>query len=834
MADFANKGKRPSGKKLAQAAGRYPGPGGAQPAMAVASGGAVRGDAGGRPAAKGGGRRRNWINYPRAGKGPVLRWIPGWRFFLGSFLLLIIVAVGAFAVAYAMVKVPEPSEFAQAQTTTVYYADGTTKMGEFADVDRTIVDTSTLPDYVGNAVVASEDRTFYSNNGVDPKGIARAFVNNMRGGDRQGASTLTQQYVKNYYVDTTSSYSGKFKQAIMAIKIDREMNKKKILGSYLNTVYFGRGAYGVEAASQAFFGHPASEMTVSEAALVAGILPAPSSWDPAISPDQAKDRWQRVLDYMLEDGYITQDQYDSATYPQTVASENTETYAGPTGYLLQMVRAELQQDAEFTDQQIDTGGLNVVTTIKKDDQDAAVAAVDNLPEGHSDNLRTGLVSIDATNGGVVALYGGPDYLTNQVNSSTQAVAQAGSTYKPFALIAGLEGGLTLSNGYEAYSPMQVEGTTFNNFQNAQYSWINLIRATTDSVNTAYVQLNRDVGPDATNEVAKRAGYPEETVGMDDSLQNVLGSASPHTLDIASAYATFASQGRKRDTHIVSSVTNNAGSVSYSPSTEGEQAFSEDVMADATYAMQQVVNAGSGKTALSLGRPVAAKTGSSSDNKSAQFVGYTPQIATAVTLYQTGDDGSEESITPWGEYDEITGSTYPADIFTEYMSTALKDLPVEDFPDRTNGSYQRGSLHGTAMPVEEDYSTPEPRQQVPPPATTVPEQPTTAPDQQDPGRTEPSSAPSGQGDQGGNGGGNGGGDNGSTPGGGNGGGNGGGGNGGGNGGGGNGGGGNGGGNGGGGNGGGNGGGGNGGGNGGGGNGGGGGGGVVPGGQQQLPR
>ena len=234
------------------------------------------------------------------------------------------------------------------------------------------------------------------------------------------------------------------------------------------------------------------------------------------------------------------------------------------------------------------------------------------------------------------------------------------------------------------------------------------------------------------------------------------------------------------------------------------------MADATYAMQQVVTNGSGKTAQGLGRPVAAKTGSSSDNKSAQFVGYTPQIATAVTLYQTGDDGSEESITPWGEYDEITGSTYPADIFTEYMSTALKDLPVEDFPDRTNGSYQRGSLHGTAMPVEEDYSTPEPRQQVPPPATTVPEQPTTAPDQQDPGRTEPSSAPSGQGDQGGNGGGNGGGDNGSTPGGGNGGGNGGGGNGGGNGGGGNGGGGNGGGN------------------------GGGGGGVVPGGQQQLPR
>ena len=734
MADSANKGKRPKGMKLAQAAGRYSDPASAQPVAAVSGGRTAGGKAGGRPAGKpGDSRRRRWINYPRAGKGPIRRWMPGWRFVLGSFLLLIITAVGAFAVAYSMVKVPEPSEFALAQTTTVYYNDGTTKMGEFADVDRTIVDTSTLPDYVGNAVVASEDRTFYSNNGVDPKGIVRAFVNNMRGGDRQGASTLTQQYVKNYYVDTTSSYSGKFKQAIMAIKIDREMNKKKILGSYLNTVYFGRGAYGVDAASNAFFGHPASEMTVSEAALVAGILPAPSSWDPAISPDQAKERWQRVLGYMLEDGYITQDQYDSATYPETIVSENTETYAGPTGYLLQMVRAELQQEGEFTDQQIDTGGLNIVTTIKKEDQDAAVDAVNNLPEGHSDRLRTGLVSIDATNGGILALYGGPDYLTDQVNSSTQAVAQAGSTYKPFALIAGLEGGLTLSNGYDAYSPMQVEGSTFNNFQNAQFPWINLIQATTDSVNTAYVQLNRDVGPDATNEVAKRAGYPEDTVGMDETLQNVLGSASPHTVDIAASYATFASQGRQHDAHIISSVTNGAGAVSYSPSTDGEKAFDEDVMADATYAMQQVVNSGSGKTALALNRPVAAKTGSSSDNKSAQFVGYTPQVATAVTLYQAGEDGTEESITPWGEYEEITGSTYPADIFTDYMTTALKDLPVEDFPDRTPGSYQRGSLNGTPMPVDDDYNTPEPQQ--PTAAPTTAPQPV-APSEE-PGQPEPS-------------------------------------------------------------------------------------------------
>ena len=447
---------------------------------------------------------------------------------------------------------------------------------------------------------------------------------------------------------------------------------------------------------------------------------------------------------MLEDGYITQDQYDSASYPETVSSQNTETYSGPTGYLLQIVRSELQDDAGLTDEQIDTGGLNIVTTVSKDDQDAAVTAVDNLPEGHSDNLRTGLVSIDAKTGGIVALYGGPDYLTNQIISSTEAVAQAGSTYKPFALIAGLEGGLTLANGYQGVSPMDVEGTTFRNFQNAQFSWADLITATTYSVNTPYVQLNRDVGPDTTNEVAQRAGYPEDTIGMESNIQNVLGSASPHTLDIATAYATFASQGTRRDTHIVSSVANNSGSVSYTPSTDGDKVFDDGVMADSTYAMQQVVNSGSGDTARSLGRPIAAKTGSSSDNKSAQFVGYTPQIATAVTLYQTGEDGSEESITPWGEYDEITGSTYPADIFTEYMQTALKDLPVEDFPDRTAESYQRGSLNGTSMPVEDDYAPapqPQPTQRQAPVPTTAPQPRTEEPDdEQPPVDNEPTAEP----------------------------------------------------------------------------------------------
>ena len=726
------------------------------------------------------GRKRRFFNYPRAGKGKIHRWIPSWRFVLGVFLLGVLSTVGAFMWAYNTIKVPKPSEFALAQSSTVYYADGTTEMGKFAEINRQSVDASTLPDYVGNAVVASEDRSFYSNKGVDPKGIARALINNLRGGDTQGASTLTQQYVKNYYVDTTSSYTGKFKQAIMAIKIDREKPKKEILGDYLNTVYYGRGAYGIEAASQAFFHHPAKDMSPSEAALLAGILPSPSAWDPAENPDKAKERWGRVLQFMLDDGYITQAQYNEAKQtgmPDVKESQTKQVYAGTNGYLLQMVRAELENKAKISPEQIDTGGFRIVTTINQKDQEAAVNAVNSLPPGASPNLRKALVSIDPKTGGLLALYGGDDYLTSQVNTSTDAIAQAGSTFKPFALVAALENGWSLNSGYPATSPMTIEGHQFQNFKNVSLKSASLTQATEQSLNTPYLQLNRDlsnqVDPQATAEVANRAGYPKNTAGLKSDeerefVQNVLGSASPHTIDIASAYSTFAAQGVKRDTHIVATVKNSDSTDRYTAPTEGKREFEEDVMADTTYALQQVVageNGSADKVAAQMDRPVAAKTGSSSDNKSAQFVGFTPQVVTAVTLYQTGDDGSEESITPWGEYDEVTGSTYPADIFIDYMKVAHEGLKVEEFPEAaeipaTRGG-GRGSAKPTAEPEEEETVAPTSRPeetQAPAeqPSTEPTEQGTQPPEGQQTKQPEATSDSGENGNQGGNGGNQGGG------------------------------------------------------------------------------
>ena len=719
------------------------------------------------------GRKRRFFNYPRAGKGKIHRWIPSWRFVLGVFLLGVLSTVGAFMWAYNTIKVPKPSEFALAQSSTVYYADGTTEMGKFAEINRQSVDASTLPDYVGNAVVASEDRSFYSNKGVDPKGIARALVNNLRGGDTQGASTLTQQYVKNYYVDTTSSYSGKFKQAIMAIKIDREKPKKEILGDYLNTVYYGRGAYGIEAASQAFFHHPAKDMSPSEAALLAGILPSPSAWDPAENPKKAEERWGRVLQFMLDDGYITQAQYNEAKQtgmPDVKESQTKQVYAGTNGYLLQMVRSELENKAKISPEQIDTGGFKIVTTINQKDQEAAVNAVHSLPPGASPNLRKALVSIDPKTGGLLALYGGEDYLTSQVNTSTDAIAQAGSTFKPFALVAALENGWSLDSGYPATSPMTIEGHEFQNFKNVSLKWASLTQATEQSLNTPYLQLNQELlnAPDlqdqkgVTAKVANRAGYPENTEGLKTPeqrmlVQNVLGSASPHTIDIATAYSTFASQGIRHDTHIVASLKNPDGTDRYTADTKGHREFDEDVMADTTYALQQVVSGPNGsadKVEARMDRPVAAKTGSSSDNKSAQFVGFTPQVVTAVTLYQSGTDGSEESIEPWGEYEEITGSTYPADIFINYMNVAHEGLEVEKFPApaellATRGGTAPQTAKPTGEPEEEATATPT----APPEATAPPtQQPTAEPTPQgtpqpDGKQTEPSDSQKKPGEEG---------------------------------------------------------------------------------------
>ncbi|MCL2465628.1 MAG: transglycosylase domain-containing protein, partial [Micrococcales bacterium] len=444
---------------------------------------------------------RRFIDYPREGYTGLHRWLPSWRVLLGGVFGLVFLLFGAVLAYYVTLKVPSPSAQVDYQTSTVYFADAANgqrgaQMGKFAQLNRQIVDPSTIPDCMGQAVVSMEDRTFYENSGVDLRGLARAFFNNVSGGAQQGASTLTEQYVKNYLLGrTTTDYLGKLREAMLAVKITKTESKDQILGRYLNTIYLGRNSYGVQAAAQAYFGVDAKDLTVSQAALLAGILPSPNSWDPATAPDKAEARWNLVLDAMVQQGYLTAADRATLTFPTTIAYQPGNTMAGTNGYLLQMVIDELQANAGLSMDDINRGGYTIVTTIDQQVQQDAVAAAGDLDSGELAGakpdplLRLGITSIDPANGGIVALYGGPDYLADQRNTVTYEQIQAGSTFKPYTLIAALEQGIGLKTTFNGRSPQTIPGwdagKTVSNFGNEQFGNINLITATANSVNTVY-------------------------------------------------------------------------------------------------------------------------------------------------------------------------------------------------------------------------------------------------------------------------------------------------------------------------------------------------------------
>lgn len=596
------------------------------------------------------------------------------RGILFTFLGLIIAGLGTFLVAYAALTVPQADQVALAQTTTVYYSDGTTEMGRMSQVNRKIIDSSTLPDYVAHAVVASEDRTFYTNSGVDLKGIGRALVNNIRGGARQGASTLTQQYVERYYVGETTGYVGKAKEAILALKINREQSKDQIIGNYLNTIYFGRGAYGIEAASQAYFGHEAKDLTLSEAAMIAGIIPAPSAWDPAVDEEKARSRWTRVINLMVEDGWISQADANAAEFPKTIDPDTLggPTMEGPTGYLMEQIRTELAQEGGFTADQLATGGYRIISTIDKEKQDQAVEAAEymyTVRGWNEDSMHVALTSLDPATGEIVAEYGGKDYLKRQQNGATQDIMAAGSTFKPFALIAHAEQGGSIYDTYDGSSPKTFSGLARPVSNDSGVSWgrQNLVNATKNSINTVFVGLNQEVGPATTKQVAVELGIPEDTNGLDDSLLNVLGFAAPHNIDLAHAYSTIASGGQRTTPHIVREVQNYDGSKVFQTTVNPKQVFDTKTMSTVLPALQAVTaSGGTAEAASVLKQDSGGKTGTSEEQKTAQFVGFTPSLVTAVSMYQLDENGSPVSLTNIGGLGQFHGGDWPVTVWVRYM------------------------------------------------------------------------------------------------------------------------------------------------------------------------
>ncbi len=627
-----------------------------------------------KPAQRGSARRT------RAAARPERHWV---RWTVITVLVVLALGVAVFAFLLARTSVPTPNEIATSEATIVYWSDGTTELGRLGESTRRSVALDDVPLDVQQAILSAEDRSFYEHGGVSPIGIGRAVWNNVTGGSTQGGSTITQQYAKNAFLTQERSWDRKVKEALLAIKLETVVSKDEILENYLNTIYFGRGAYGIEAAAIAYFGVPASELTLDQGAVLAAIIKSPSGLAPEEDLPALEGRWEYVLDGMVEQGWLTPKQRRAAEFPKIKKIKAKNRLGGQTGFLLTMVEQQLS-DLGFDETEIQRGGLRITSTFDRKAQRAATAAVKKVgPSSGTDGLRIGLASVRPGTGEVVAIYGGADFIDDQINNATRQFAQAGSTFKPFALAAATEQEVPMSSVWNGDSPSTVDGYTFSNYGDKSYGPVTLLQATENSINSAYVELESQIGVESVADAAVRAGVPKDTPGMDLADLNltfVLGTASPSGLDMANAYATFAARGQMAGTSVVLRVVGPNDGLLYEYQPRTSSAFDSDVADTVTYGLNRVVTNGTGSTALALGRPAAAKTGTTDDNKSAWFVGYTPQLSTAVLMAKEDAAGLPVSLSGTGGLSTVTGGSYPAAIWTAYMTAALEGLPVEDFPE----------------------------------------------------------------------------------------------------------------------------------------------------------
>ncbi|MSS44781.1 penicillin-binding protein [Cutibacterium sp. WCA-380-WT-3A] len=632
--------------------------------------------------------------------------------------LAIIAVIGVF-VAYERTELPDPNRDFQTNTSFIYYRDGT-RLGSFSVQNRQSIPYKSMPKTLRDAVVSAENRTFWSDPGISVKGMTRAAWAIARGGEMQGGSTITQQYIKVLYLSQERTMSRKFKELLLAIKMGKEVSKEDILAGYLNTIYFGRGAYGAQAAAKAFFYTDASKLTLSQSAVLAAVLNSPSNLDPngdVAARERLLQRYRYVLDGMREAGNITQAQHDEAyrQLPEFPKIPDYNRWAGTDGYLMKMVYDELIAKG-FSDQQVKGGGLKVTTTLDLKDQKAAVAAGQkykrlagrNAGSQAAKNLHPALASVDVSSGGVVALYGGDDYLSNTRNWARTARPSA-STFKTYAVVAGMRHGFSLRSQLEgnAFTP-DGDSTEVHNDSDANYGTVSLRQAISKSINTAFVDMvsRTKNGPKAVVQAATDAGLPRGT-GWDLNNRIALGTAEVSPLAQAGGYATIAHDGKQVIPHIVDKVVDQSGKVVYRAPRPSKQAIQADISHDVSYALQSVVEEGTGRIVSDFDHHVAGKTGTSGvggEVTAAWFVAYTKQISTAV-MFVAGDSGNDD-LDPYAREGTtgFHGGDYPARTWLDYMQTAMDGMPDKPFaePDWVNLSGKHyGSTRRPQVPVADD-------------------------------------------------------------------------------------------------------------------------------------
>ncbi|MEU8245303.1 transglycosylase domain-containing protein [Nonomuraea sp. NPDC048916] len=619
-------------------------------------------------------------------------------------------AIALFGIAWAMTPIPDTTQKqATAQGSVIYYRDGKTVLAR-QGVDRRNVELAKVPEHVREAVIAAENRSFYQDSGVSVKGTSRALWSTLTGQQLQGGSTITQQLVRNYYsgLSQERTVTRKFKEIMISIKVDQSKSKDWVLEQYLNTIYFGRGANGIQAAAQAYFGKDVDKLTVAEGAYLAAVIQQPSRFADPKGDDltAAQERWRAVVAAMGETGALDAGQVAAQRFPKLKTPKKPFVLKGQAQYMLDQVTAELNRRG-YSDEDINGGGLRIVTTFDKKLMDAAERAVkEAVPEATPKKVRTGLAAVDPATGEVVAFYGG-DPRRSDYDNAFSAKVPAGSTFKPYTLAAALDNGFDLSTRVNGNSPMRVASDPDHPIPNdsgRSYGQIDLVSATQNSVNTAFVDLGQKVGLDKVAATVEAAGIPGEQLQKHEAAAAFpLGVASVSAVQNASGFSTFANGGTHMEAHVVKSVKDADGTKNVIKPV-ATKVVSEQAAADTTYAMQQVVRYGTGTAARLYDRPVAGKTGTTDDSVSVWFNGFTPQLAVAVDMFR--DDNATVTIPGYGVQ---FGGQLPAQIWRAFMTEAMAGKPVVDFPEPSGFGY--GS----------DYSTPDQEQSVPD------EQPTREPD-----------------------------------------------------------------------------------------------------------
>jgi membrane peptidoglycan carboxypeptidase len=685
--------------------------------------------------------KKRLIDYPRGDRDGWQRWVPSWKLVSGFCIAFFGGLVAAVGVAYAMVGIPDLDKTATAQNNVYYWADGEVMVATGGERNRQMIDLPKIPKAMQNAVISQENKSFYSDSGIDPKGIARALFNMARGGEKQGGSTITQQYVKNAMLaDQSQTFSRKFKEILVSVKVGTNVDKHEILEGYLNTAYYGRGAYGIQAAARAYFNKDAVDLNPGECALLSAVLKSATyydpagatSIDPAATPAENKKRalrqMQDTLDKMVEYKHLDQAERDKYTELPEVQNPRTNSQlGGQIGYLVDLAKASLIKNDVATQDQLDQGGYAIHTTFDKEKVQKLETAVTQVykanikPDERPDedtHVQFGGASVNPETGAIEAIYGGTDATKHFTNNADVTGAQVGSTFKPFVLAAAMKWGVrdpdgpeeqslgertivsprSLYSGQNDLKIKEYDGTVWTNEKGEQWRQendgkkslgdppdykIDLREAMRESVNSAFVQLGMDVGLDKVKEAAVEAGLLEDSLAGTSYPSFSIGVSDPSAIRMAGSYATFAASGKQREPFSVTKVEK-AGEVIYTHKVKTEQAFTAKVADNVTDVLKTVVEEGTGSNARIPGREVAGKTGTTDGNKSAWFVGYTPQLSTAISMFRYPDDETIKNRTflemyGTGGQDKIHGSSFPSEIWHDYMAEALKGQPAKRFP-----------------------------------------------------------------------------------------------------------------------------------------------------------